>query len=145
MNNNLKVVWYNVRGVKGKLNDIVAMMEKCKDITVLFLQETNNTDMKWRNKITRHLGYIGCELLFNEEAPKVAAIVRRISEVSLVQTNYTERCQLLELVGRNMRFIVCNHYGPHKKTSSYYRELREFINEIMNMDYQLSLVEIITR
>lgn len=119
--------WYNINGIKGKVTDVVAMME-AEEIDILMLQEATGIDDEWHKKLNRMLSRIKCVLICDIPNVQLAIIVRttRVPTYGLIHSE--ERLQVIRVVVDNTVVTLANHYGPHEKDSKHYERIKYTIS-----------------
>ena len=124
----LKVMWYNINGIKGKANDVVDFLES-EQIDVLLIQEATNIDEAWYQVLNRKLERTKCVLVCDLPNQHLAAIVRTTTVPSYGVMHSESRLQVLKVSTVDESITLVNHYGPHKKNSEHYKSIGATISK----------------
>ena len=122
----IRVVWYNINGIKGKAGDIIGMMET-EDIDVMMLQEASNIDEELFKKLNTRLGRINCVLLCHTPNKHMATVIRTTKITSYGVVESEERLQVIKVESAGDSITLVNHYGSHKKDVEHYENLERCI------------------
>ena len=123
----MRVIWYNINGIKGKANDVVSLMEN-EEIDVLMLQEASGINDEWFQRLSRKLSRINCVLICDVPNSHLATIVRTKQVQTYGVLLSKERLQVIKVVTENTTVTLANHYGPHRKDLTHYKWLEETIS-----------------
>ena len=122
-------MWYNIRGIRRKRNDLIALIQSCPEIDVLMLQETECSNEIVLSSFRKQLLMNGCLLVNDKPEDRVLTVIRveRINEHTVV---YKEnRTQVIQITSGKMQVTLVNHYGPHRSNEGdvHYKNLVEVL------------------